>query len=102
MTIQFCAMTFQIYNFFISIVSLKAVIELENPFEMDRHISTVCLPPSGFVPNQQDCFASGWGKSIFNLVEFQWAFINLSIIKFQYRQGCFWTSWKVQVSKSHL
>ncbi|XP_055316143.1 uncharacterized protein LOC129575928 [Sitodiplosis mosellana] len=42
-----------------------AIIELEDPFQMDRHISTVCLPPPGFVPNQKDCFASGWGKDNF-------------------------------------
>jgi len=44
-----------------------AIIELEDPFQMDRHISTICLPQSGFVPNQQDCFASGWGKDSFGV-----------------------------------
>ncbi|XP_055316155.1 phenoloxidase-activating factor 2 [Sitodiplosis mosellana] len=42
-----------------------AIIELEEPFQMDRHISTVCLPPPGFVANQKECFASGWGKDNF-------------------------------------
>lgn len=40
----------------------QAIVELEDPFQMDRHINTVCLPPSGFVPYQSDCFASGWGE----------------------------------------
>lgn len=46
---------------------------------MDRHISTVCLPPSGFVPNQQDCFASGWGKFII-YIRFRYNFINILCI----------------------
>lgn len=36
-------------------------------FTLDSHINIVCLPPVDFVPNQQDCFANGWGKNAFEL-----------------------------------
>ncbi|KAL7025074.1 hypothetical protein ACKWTF_013323 [Chironomus riparius] len=32
---------------------------------MDQHINTVCLPPQGYVANNRDCFATGWGKDVF-------------------------------------
>lgn len=41
------------------------MVELEDPFQLDDHITTVCLPPPGLVPNSQECYASGWGKDVF-------------------------------------
>lgn len=29
------------------------------------HIGTICLPPSSLVANSRNCFASGWGKTLF-------------------------------------
>lgn len=48
-----------------SLANDVAVIELENPFELDDHIGTVCLPPQNYVSTSQNCFASGWGKDVF-------------------------------------
>lgn len=42
----------------------QALIELANEFQLVDHINIICLPPPGFVSNQQNCFASGWGNSI--------------------------------------
>lgn len=32
---------------------------------MDLHISTVCLPPQGEIPQSRNCYATGWGKDEF-------------------------------------
>jgi len=45
-----------------------AIVELEDPFQLDAHIGTICLPPSGYISTSRDCFASGWGKDIFGKV----------------------------------
>lgn len=44
-----------------SLANDVAIIELEDPFQLDQHISTICLPPSGVTSSSQNCFASGWG-----------------------------------------
>lgn len=41
------------------------MVELEDPFSLDDHISTVCLPPQNYVSTSRNCFASGWGKDVF-------------------------------------
>jgi len=51
-----------------SLANDVAVIELEDPFQLDDHISTVCLPPSSYVSSSQNCFASGWGKDNFGKI----------------------------------
>lgn len=43
----------------------QAVIELEDPFQLDDHINTVCLPPIGLSTTSQNCYATGWGKDMF-------------------------------------
>lgn len=43
-----------------------ALIFLVDPFVLQLHISTVCLPPQGFKfqeVNEQNCKASGWGSN---------------------------------------
>lgn len=53
---------------------------MANEFQLSDHINIICLPPPGFVPNQQNCFASGWGKCIFNLKKMcSFILISLSI-----------------------
>lgn len=44
-----------------SLANDVAIIELEDPFQLDQHINTICLPPSGYVSTSKNCFASGWG-----------------------------------------
>lgn len=48
-----------------SLANDVAIIELEDPFQLDEHINTICLPPSGYVSSSRNCFASGWGKDVF-------------------------------------
>jgi len=48
-----------------SLANDVAIIELEDPFQLDQHINTICLPPSGYVSSSKNCFASGWGKDVF-------------------------------------
>jgi len=43
-----------------------AVLMLEEPFELDNHIDTVCLPDLyRQVHTGEDCFVTGWGKDKF-------------------------------------
>lgn len=42
-----------------------ALLFLDQPFFLDQHIGVVCLPSQGYIANNRDCFASGWGKDIF-------------------------------------
>ncbi|XP_075222582.1 phenoloxidase-activating factor 2-like [Lycorma delicatula] len=42
-----------------------ALLILPKPFNLTKHISTVCLPYQDDVPNEAYCTASGWGKDVF-------------------------------------
>ncbi|KAG5671371.1 hypothetical protein PVAND_001572 [Polypedilum vanderplanki] len=42
-----------------------ALLILDRPFDLDQHIGVICLPPQGYIAQNHDCFASGWGKDVF-------------------------------------
>lgn len=42
-----------------------AILFLKNPFKLEPHINTICLPEIGY-NHDVKCFATGWGKSEFN------------------------------------
>ena len=44
-----------------------AILTLKNPFELDHHIDTICLPNqlSNTHISLKNCIATGWGKSKF-------------------------------------
>lgn len=42
-----------------------ALLVLKSPLVFDKHISEICLPNSDQISNQQNCFATGWGKNNF-------------------------------------
>ncbi|XP_063696247.1 phenoloxidase-activating factor 2-like isoform X2 [Culicoides brevitarsis] len=42
-----------------------ALIRLDSPFNLDRHINVVCLPPQNYQAVSKNCFATGWGKDQF-------------------------------------
>lgn len=48
-----------------SLANDVAIIELEDPFTLADHIGTICLPPQNYVSTSRNCFASGWGKTLF-------------------------------------
>lgn len=39
------------------------LIFVDEPFELQPHIGTICLPPPGFKFDGDNCKASGWGSS---------------------------------------
>ncbi|CAG0922964.1 unnamed protein product [Notodromas monacha] len=43
-----------------------ALLFLDKPFQLDRHIDTICLPKPGFTfPPGTECIATGFGKNAF-------------------------------------
>ncbi|XP_039762202.1 phenoloxidase-activating factor 2-like isoform X2 [Pararge aegeria] len=43
-----------------------ALLHLQSPFELDQHISTLCLPEQDEeFDNYRGCIANGWGKNVF-------------------------------------
>lgn len=42
-----------------------ALLLLDSPVQLDRHISTICLADQDQIFTQRNCFASGWGKKEF-------------------------------------
>lgn len=42
-----------------------ALLILSRPLKKADNIGTICLPPPGLVNNAQECFVTGWGKSMF-------------------------------------
>ncbi|GJQ81592.1 CLIPA10 [Trypoxylus dichotomus] len=45
-----------------------ALLILEDTFELDQHIGTICLPPQGtLTADGTKCWASGWGRDSFGI-----------------------------------
>jgi len=42
-----------------------AVLYTQEPFELQAHIDTICLPDPGEIFDGQTCYATGWGKDQF-------------------------------------
>merc|ERR1712002_1037976 len=42
-----------------------AVLYTEQPFELQQHIDTICLPQPDEIFDTQTCYATGWGKDQF-------------------------------------
>lgn len=51
-----------------NLINDVALLILERPVQLDDHINVICLPSQGYTSNSRDCFASGWGKSVFGQV----------------------------------
>jgi Trypsin len=66
----------------------KALLILENEFEMSSFINTVCLPPKGFNFDNQRCVSSGWGKDKFGKAGFHQVFLKKVEIPVVSRDTC--------------
>lgn len=44
-----------------------AILYLETPFELAPNVKTICLPPADVVANNEECYATGWGKTKFGM-----------------------------------
>lgn len=42
-----------------------ALLVLNNPIDLQENVDLICLPPKDLVPDQKQCFASGWGRDVF-------------------------------------
>ncbi|XP_055627734.1 phenoloxidase-activating factor 2-like [Toxorhynchites rutilus septentrionalis] len=43
-----------------------ALLKLETPFDADKNVQTICLPPANANFDGYDCFTGAWGKEKFN------------------------------------
>ncbi|XP_001655727.2 tryptase [Aedes aegypti] len=48
-----------------------ALLVLEQPFQPDENVQLICLPPQGAKFDDENCFATGWGKANFHADSYQ-------------------------------
>lgn len=48
-----------------------AILYLEKPFDLLNNVNPICLPPSSKIPNEKNCFVTGWGKNNFENSTYQ-------------------------------